>query len=40
MDARVAIEKFLEKKVHLELTVKVRDNWRDDDKSLKYFGYK
>ena len=39
-DARIAIEKFLEKKVHLELTVKVRDNWRDDDKSLKYFGYK
>jgi GTP-binding protein Era len=39
-DARVDIEKFLGNKVHLELTVKVRDNWRDDDKALKHFGYK
>lgn len=37
--ARVDIEKFLQSKVFLETTVKVRDNWRDDDRSLQYFGY-
>ena len=39
MDARRDLEKFLEKKVFLEMTVKVRDNWRDDDRMLKNFGY-
>ncbi len=39
-DARYAIEKFLDKKVYLELFVKVKDNWRNDDKMLKSFGYK
>lgn len=39
MDAREAIETFLEKKVFLELHVKIRENWRDDDKVLKTFGY-
>ncbi|MCH2046182.1 MAG: GTPase Era [Saprospiraceae bacterium] len=39
IDARKSIEKFLEKKVHLELYVKVKDNWRDDEKELKNFGY-
>jgi GTPase len=38
-DARKDLEKFLEVKVFLELTVKVRENWRDDDKLLKSFGY-
>ena len=38
-DARMDIEKFLEKKVFLELHVKVKDNWRDDDRMLKHFGY-
>lgn len=38
-DARCAIEMFLEKKVFLELHVKVRDNWRDDERMLKNFGY-
>ncbi len=37
--SRAAIEQFLEKKVYMELTVKVRDNWRDDDNLLKGFGY-
>ena len=37
--ARLAIEEFLQTKVHLELTVKVRDNWRDDDRALQQFGY-
>lgn len=40
IDARKGIEAFLEKKVYLELFVKVRDNWRNDDKMLKSFGYK
>lgn len=37
--SREAIEKFLEKKVFLEVVVKVRDNWRDDEKMLSRFGY-
>jgi len=37
--ARKDIEKFLEKKVHLELFVKVKEKWRDDDRLLKSFGY-
>ena len=39
MDARKDIEKFLEKRVFLELFVKVKEDWRDDDSSLKMFGY-
>ena len=38
-NARKGIEQFLEQKVYLDLSVKVRDNWRDDEKSLKGFGY-
>jgi GTPase len=38
-DARKDLEKFLECKVFLELSVKVRDNWRDDDRMLRNFGY-
>ncbi len=37
--ARKDIEKWLERKVFLELRVKVRDNWRDDEQMLKRFGY-
>ncbi len=37
--SRDAIEKFLEHPVFLELRVKVRENWRSDEKSLKFFGY-
>ncbi len=37
--ARIDMEKFLEKKVFLELFVKVHDNWRDDNQQLKRFGY-
>jgi len=37
--SRLDIEKFLGKKVYLELTIKVRDNWRNDEKTLKRFGY-
>jgi GTPase len=37
--ARVHLEKYLEKKVFLELRVTIKDDWRDDEKSLKQFGY-
>lgn len=37
--ARQSIEKFIEKKVFLELNVKVKSNWRNDERLLKYFGY-
>lgn len=37
--ARKDIEVFLESKVFLELFVKVKDNWRDNDRTLKQFGY-
>jgi GTP-binding protein Era len=37
--ARMDIERFLQTKVFLELTVKVRDNWRDDEKALQRLGY-
>ncbi|GHU85694.1 GTPase Era [Bacteroidia bacterium] len=38
-DARIEIEKFVEKKVFLELFVKVMKDWRNNDKVLKQFGY-
>ena len=38
-DARIDIEKFIDKKVHLDLYVKVSKDWRDSDKMLKQFGY-
>ncbi len=38
-EARKDIETFLEQKVFLELHVKVKEKWRDDDRSLKSYGY-
>lgn len=38
-EARKAIETFLDCKVFLELHVKIKDNWRDDERQLQYFGY-
>ncbi|KAB1214553.1 GTPase Era [Morella rubra] len=37
--ARLDIEDFLQKKVYLEVEVKVRENWRQDEGLLKYYGY-
>ena len=37
--AREDIEQFLGKKVFLELYVKVNENWRDNERQLKRFGY-
>jgi GTP-binding protein Era len=39
-EARKSIEDFLQNQVFLEVNVKVRENWRDDDKFLTFFGYK
>ena len=38
--AREEMEKFFQKKVFLELHVKVNENWRTDPKMLNRFGYK
>ena len=38
-EARKDIETFLQQKVFLELFVKVRDKWRDNDVFLKEYGY-
>ena len=37
--SRKAIERFLDRKVFLELHVKIKEKWRDDDRSLKSYGY-
>ncbi|MFI3302864.1 MAG: GTPase Era [Rikenellaceae bacterium] len=37
--ARLDMEKFLDKKVFLQLHVKVMDDWRNSDRSLRKFGY-
>ncbi len=38
-EARQSIEQFLDKKVFLELFVKVRPKWRDNELFLKEYGY-
>jgi len=37
--ARIDMEKFIDKKVFLQIFVKVKKDWRNDDRSLKQFGY-
>ncbi len=37
--ARVESERFMGTKVYLELWVKVKENWRDNDVLIKNFGY-
>ena len=39
MAARTEIEKFLGQKIFLELFVKVKPKWRDNDIHLKEYGY-
>ena len=39
MEARIDLEKFTQKKVYLDLYVKVNSDWRDSDKMLSEFGY-
>jgi len=38
-DARLDIEKLLQRKVMLNVWVKVKANWSDDDRALKSLGY-
>lgn len=38
-DARQSIENFIRKKCFLDLTVKVRKDWRSNESDLKEFGY-
>lgn len=38
--ARQDLERFFEKKVYLELFVKVEKDWREQDRALRNFGYK
>lgn len=38
-EARLDMETFFEKKVYLQLFVKVDENWREDKRKLKKFGY-
>ncbi|MFD2725370.1 GTPase Era [Hyunsoonleella rubra] len=39
MEARKDLETFFDKKIHLELYVKVNKNWRSNQNQLKRFGY-
>ena len=38
-EARRDLERFFDKKIFLETVVKVKKNWRNDDRQLKSFGY-
>ena len=38
-DARKELEAFLDKKVFLDLYVRVDKDWRNDESKLKRFGY-
>lgn len=38
-DARRELEKFFDKKIFLELLVKVNKDWRNSDRKLRMFGY-
>ncbi len=39
IEARQDIEKFFDKKVYLELFVKVEKDWRNRENKLRQFGY-
>jgi len=37
--ARLEIENFFGKHTYLDLNVKIKENWRNDERMLKHFGY-
>ncbi len=37
--SRMGLEEFFGKHVYLDLNVKIKENWRNDDRMLKHFGY-
>ncbi len=39
IEARIDLEKFFDKKIHLELFVKVNKDWRNNPYQLRRFGY-
>jgi len=39
IESRKDIEKFIDKHIHLELFVKVDENWRENERKLKNYGY-
>lgn len=39
-EARLDLEKFFAKKIHLNLFVKVKKDWRKNERDLKNFGYR
>lgn len=39
MESRRSVEAFLEREVFLELSIKVKKDWRDDDDLLVKNGY-
>jgi len=39
MASRKEIEEFIGEPIYLDLTIKLKDNWRDDEKALKRLGY-
>lgn len=39
-EARIDLEKFFAKKIHLNLFVKVKKDWRKNERDLKNFGYR
>ena len=39
INSRKAIEEFIQGKVHLELFVKIRPRWRDNENYLREYGY-
>jgi GTP-binding protein Era len=38
-EARLDMQKLFDQKVHLQLWVKVRENWADDERMLRQLGY-
>ncbi|MEM9544752.1 MAG: GTPase Era [Bacteroidota bacterium] len=38
-ESRKKIEAFVDHPIFLQMNVKVRENWRDDERQLKHFGY-